>query len=82
MDTLQKNGTMKQWAKDISGALTSMFNQMGFGKTTVQDIGDKIVQFTRAVADATPAIKGAVDVLTSMGSAMGTIFTIFGQLPD
>ena len=82
MDELQRNGTIKEWAKEISDALTQMFYTLGINATNVKDLGDKLVAFTKTLADLSPTLRGIVDGIKALATAMGGVLAIYGQLPS
>ncbi|MCE5333849.1 MAG: hypothetical protein LLG06_04600, partial [Desulfobacteraceae bacterium] len=82
IDRLQTNGTLIKWANQISDALTDMFKKIGLGSFSVEQSGEKLVRFMNSLSDATPGIKGAASAVGGLASALNTIFTLFGQLPE
>ena len=82
MDELQRRGTIKEWAKDISDSLTVMFQELGMKEMSVKNLGDKIVDFIATLANLAPTLKGITDAVKLLGGAMATVLAVYGQIPS
>lgn len=82
MDELQRRGTIKDWAKDISDSLSVMFETLGMRQVTVKNLGEKIVDLVKALSDLAPTLKGIIDGVKLLSSAMASILTVYGQMPS